>query len=203
MGVPVKHEGGRVRVGAHVIPHQPVTRLASGQQRVLESAHLVQTVAGRPKDGAGDKGAQFPCLLALLGCGAGQCLQRLRNGCGVVIDDVVERAVHAVVAVQRLVGVAPALARDHARHYRGRGGNEVTAGLCDEAHRLDGPAHLAQALMEDGDALPDVSSQLLEAGHAGSPVPAAVPWESAPYVHHMQGGHLQLHGGVKDQERVL
>mmetsp|Transcript_27862 Transcript_27862/g.81894 ORF Transcript_27862/g.81894 Transcript_27862/m.81894 type:complete len:293 (+) Transcript_27862:350-1228(+) len=124
--------GARGRgVRPHAGPLQPVADAHARQLGLLEDA--VQTVARGPPDGGGLQGRQGRARRGL------PLEERERGHSSVVIEHAVETAVETVVdEVHGSVGEAPAAApdlpADDGSGEGGRGADEVTARLGDDAH---------------------------------------------------------------------
>ena len=211
MGEAVEHEGGRVGVSALVLPNEPVTYVAAGQQGGLQGAHLVEAVAGGAEDSGGDAedvvGGDIVIiihakikisLLVQLGLQDSAQLQGHRSG--MVVHHIVEGAVDTVVDIECLIRVVAALARVHLSRDGGGRRHEVAPWLCDEAHGIHGAQ---EPVGEAFDARADRCSKVLESGHAGSTIAAGVPWESATDVDHVHGRKLHLVSYVENPARMV
>ena len=131
VGVAVENVAGRVSVRALILPDQPVADGAPFKHRILQRAHLVEAVAGRAEHGSRDRlvicgrsnngAAGDRTGFALEIC---QTSKSFRLWQGVIIDNVVEGAVDAVVDVQGLKVLSTAFASVHLGHDAGRGADE-------------------------------------------------------------------------------
>jgi len=103
--VAVEDEGGGVRVGAHLLEDEPVADLSALKLGFRLLADLIKTVAGGSEHGSRDT---LGCLFQLVSW-VDNRLEGDRDGREVVVNNVVEGAVDAVVDVESLGGTLTAL----------------------------------------------------------------------------------------------
>ena len=126
--VSVEHEACSVSVGTHVLKDQPIANFSSLKLSVIESAYLVQTVTGRSENGGRNL---FRRLVAtVLIKGGVKCEW---NRVIVVVDYVIERAVHSVVNVKGLGLSLTAFSSVNFCRDCGRPTYEITAWLSNKA----------------------------------------------------------------------
>jgi len=126
--VTVEHEGGRVRVGTHVIENKPVADFSAPEFSFVLIANLVKAVAGGPKHSGRDS-----LVVVASGFIVNHLGQDLGHGLKVIVDDIVEGAVDSIVDVECLRGTLATLAVVYLGGHGCGAAHKVTTGLSDES----------------------------------------------------------------------
>lgn len=95
MVVPIEHKTGGVGVGAHVLEQEPIADFGAAKLCCVLVTDLVQTITGWPKDSGWHR------VLAIIFFVSGN-REPHWHWVEVVIDHIVERAIHAIVNVEGL-----------------------------------------------------------------------------------------------------
>jgi len=119
----------------------------------------------------------------------------------VVVDNVVERAINAVINVQGLGLALAALSCVHLGGNRSASAHKVTARLGDESKFARG--FLIHSLFECRNRRANSCSNLLEGRHIGARASSLVAGKTAADVDETHGGHTDLVGILEKLSRVV